>query len=180
MRTQQIAAYFMKRPTLFWSFVVGIVVAGVIAFSYMPKLEDPPVSPKQAMVVVVYPGASAQQVELKVAQMMEETLRTLPDIHEIRTECENGMAKFTVEFEMTVLAKDLEEHFDLLRRKTNDIAGRLPSANTCASTTTVRCSMRVSSPLATMCSSDPTAASTRHNTRRITCSAGTRWKRDMR
>ena len=127
MRTQQIAAYFMKRPTLFWSFVVGIVVAGVIAFSYMPKLEDPPVSPKQAMVVVVYPGASAQQVELKVAQMMEETLRTLPDIHEIRTECENGMAKFTVEFEMTVLAKDLEEHFDLLRRKTNDIAGRLPS-----------------------------------------------------
>lgn len=127
MRTQQIAAYFMKRPTLFWSFVVGIVVAGVIAFSYMPKLEDPPVSPKQAMVVVVYPGASAQQVELKVAQMMEETLRTLPDIHEIRTECESGMAKFTVEFEMTVLAKDLEEHFDLLRRKTNDIAGRLPS-----------------------------------------------------
>ncbi len=51
----------------------------------------------------------------------------LPDVHEIRTECESGMAKFTVEFEMTVLAKDLEEHFDLLRRKTNDIAGRLPS-----------------------------------------------------
>lgn len=127
MRVQQITEFFMRRPTLFWSFVVGILVAGVIAFAQMPKLEDPPVSPKQAMVVVVYPGASASQVELKVAQIMEETLRTLPDVHEIRTECESGMAKMTVEFEMTVLAKDLEEHFDLLRRKTNDIAGRLPS-----------------------------------------------------
>jgi multidrug efflux pump subunit AcrB len=127
MKAQQITEFFMKRPTLFWSFVVGIVVAGVIAFNYMPKLEDPPVSPKQAMVVVVYPGASAQQVELKVAQMMEETLRTLPDVHEIRTECESGMAKITVEFSMEVLAAQLEEHFDQLRRKTNDIAGRLPS-----------------------------------------------------
>ena len=127
MRVQSITEFFMKRPTLFWSFVVGIMVAGVIAFSYMPKLEDPPVSPKQAMVVVVYPGASAHQVELKVAQMMEETLRTMPDVHEIRTECENGMAQFTVEFEMTVLASQLEEHFDQLRRKTGDIAGRLPS-----------------------------------------------------
>ena len=127
MKAQKLTEFFMKRPTLFWSFVVGIVVAGVIAFNYMPKLEDPPVSPKQAMVVVVYPGASAQQVELKVAQLMEETLRTLPDVHEIRTECEGGMAKFTVEFEMTVLAEHLEEHFDQLRRKTNDIAGRLPS-----------------------------------------------------
>lgn len=127
MKVQQITEFFMHRPTLFWSFVAGILVAGVIAFSNMAKLEDPPVSPKQAMVVVVYPGASASQVELKVAQMMEETLRTLPDVHEIRTECENGMAKFTVEFEMTVLAEHLEQHFDQLRRKTNDIAGRLPS-----------------------------------------------------
>lgn len=117
----------MNRPTLFWSLMVGILVAGIIAFSYMPKLEDPPVSPKQAMVVVVYPGASAHEVELKVAQLMEESLRTLPDVHEIRTECENGMAKLTVEFEMTVLAEDLEQHFDQLRRKTSDISGRLPN-----------------------------------------------------
>ena len=33
---------------------------------------------------------------------------------------------FTVEFQMTVLEKELEQHFDLLRRKVNDAASRLP------------------------------------------------------
>ena len=33
---------------------------------------------------------------------------------------------FTVEFQMTVLNRDLEQHFDLLRRKVNDAAMRLP------------------------------------------------------
>jgi multidrug efflux pump subunit AcrB len=36
------------------------------------------------------------------------------------------MAQITVEFLMTVLNKDLEQHFDLLRRKVNDSASKLP------------------------------------------------------
>ena len=35
-------------------------------------------------------------------------------------------AMFTVEFQMTVLTKYLEQHFDLLRRKVNDASSRLP------------------------------------------------------
>ena len=38
----------------------------------MPKLEDPAVAVKQAMVVVPYPGANAHEVELKVVQVMED------------------------------------------------------------------------------------------------------------
>lgn len=127
MKAEQISRYFVERPTLFWSFVVGILVAGVFSFMQMPKLEDPAVCGKQAMVVAMYPGASAHQVELKVAQKLEDQLRTLPDVHEIRTECQSGVAMITVEFEMTVLNEKLEEHFDLLRRKVGDVKGLLPS-----------------------------------------------------
>lgn len=127
MKAEQISRYFVERPTLFWSFVVGILVAGVFSFMQMPKLEDPAVCGKQAMVVAMYPGASAHQVELKVAQKLEDQLRTLPDVHEIRTECQSGVAMITVEFEMTVLNEKLEEHFDLLRRKVGDVKGQLPS-----------------------------------------------------
>ena len=74
----KIAEFFVNNTKLFWSVVVGILIAGYISFVQMPKLEDPPVAPKQAMVVVVYPGATASQVELKVAQKMEDQLRTLP------------------------------------------------------------------------------------------------------
>ena len=127
MKAEQISRYFVERPTLFWSFVVGILVAGVFSFMQMPKLEDPAVCGKQAMVVAMYPGASAHQVELKVAQKLEDQLRTLPDVHEIRTECLSGVAMSTIEFEMTVLNEKLEEHFDLLRRKVGDVKGQLPS-----------------------------------------------------
>lgn len=127
MKAEQISRYFVERPTLFWSFVVGILVAGIFSFMQMPKLEDPAVCSKQAMVVAMYPGASAHQVELKVAQKLEDQLRTLPDVHEIRTECQSGVAMITVEFEMTVLNEKLEEHFDLLRRKVGDVKGQLPN-----------------------------------------------------
>lgn len=116
----------MKRPTLFWSLMTFILIAGVLAFLQMPKLEDPAVSVKQAMVVVPYPGATAHEVELKVAQTMEDELRALPNVKKIKSECQNGMATFTVEFQMTVLQKDLEQHFDLLRRKVNDSRSKLP------------------------------------------------------
>ena len=122
----RITEYFMKRPMQFWSFVTAIIIAGILSFIQMPKLEDPAVSAKQAMVIVPYPGASAHETELKVALMMEEELRALPNVNKIKTECRNGMAMFTVEFQMTVLTKDLEQHFDLLRRKVNDASAKLP------------------------------------------------------
>lgn len=116
----------MKRPTLFWSLMTFILIAGVLAFLQMPKLEDPAVSVKQAMVIIPYPGATAHEVELKVTQTMEDELRALPNVKKIKSECQNGMATFTVEFQMTVLQKDLEQHFDLLRRKVNDSRSKLP------------------------------------------------------
>jgi multidrug efflux pump subunit AcrB len=122
----RLAKFFMNRPTLFWSLMAGILILGVLSFVRMPKLEDPAVAVKQAMVVVPYPGASAHQVELDVAQAVEDELRTLPDVKKIKTECQNGMAMFTVEFQMTVLIEDLEQHFDLLRRKVSEAATKLP------------------------------------------------------
>ncbi len=123
---KKITEFFVKNPTIFWSLMVGILIAGVLAFIQMPKLEDPAVSAKQAMVVVVYPGASAHEVELNVAQTVENELKALPDVNKIKTECQNGQAIFTVEFKMTVLNKDLEQHFDLVRRKANDLSMKLP------------------------------------------------------
>lgn len=122
----KITKFFIERPTLFWSLMVGIIIAGVLAFIRMPKLEDPAVATKQAMVVAIYPGASAHDVELEVAQLLEDELRNLPNVKKVKSECQPGMATITVEFKMTVMLSELEQHFDLLRRKVNDAAGRLP------------------------------------------------------
>ena len=48
----KLTEFFVKRPTLFWSLMIGILIAGVRSFLQMPKLEDPAISVKQAMVIV--------------------------------------------------------------------------------------------------------------------------------
>mgnify|MGYP004561519041 CR=1 FL=1 len=123
---RKLTEFFIKRPVIFWSMVVAILLAGVLSFLSMPKLEDPAISGKQAMVVILYPGASAHDVELNVALKVEDALRALPDVSKVKTECQNGSAMITVEFKMTVLNDKLQEHFDLLRRKVNDVAVYLP------------------------------------------------------
>ena len=122
--------FFTERATLFWSLMAAIIVAGVISYQQMPKLEDPVVAVKQAMVVVNYPGASAHDVELEVAIPLEDVLRTLPDVKKIKTECHDQTAMVTVEFWMSVPKKDLEQRFDLLRRKVNDLSLQLPQGCT--------------------------------------------------
>ena len=107
MKTEGLTRFFINQPLLFWSAVVASILAGVFCFMQMPKLEDPAVAVKQASVVVVYPGATAHQVELKAVQVLEDNLRTLPDIEEIRSECQPGIALITVEFRMSVLNEDL-------------------------------------------------------------------------
>ena len=93
----KVTKYFIQRPILFWSLVVAVLIAGTLSFIQMPKLEDPAVSAKQARVVVPYPGASAHDVELKVAQYMEDELRALPNVDKIKTECQK-LCFFSLDF----------------------------------------------------------------------------------
>ena len=46
MWVERLTQFFLRRPTLFWSVLVGMVLAGGVAFVQMPKLEDPEVSVK--------------------------------------------------------------------------------------------------------------------------------------
>ncbi len=118
--------FFMQRRTLFWSFMCGIIVLGLLSYMRMPKLEDPAVPVKQVAVVAIYPGATAHTVELEVAQPLEDAMRTLPDIRKIKTECYPGQARITVEFKLETPMEELEQHFDMVRRKATDLAPSLP------------------------------------------------------
>ena len=127
MNARGLTEFFVKRPTIFWSFVVGILVMGVISYINMPKLEDPAVAVKQASVALVYPGATAHEVELEAVQVMEDELRTLADVKELTTDCRPSMGIITVKFQDKVKMAEMEQHFDQLRRKANDVQSKLPS-----------------------------------------------------
>jgi len=116
-------------------FVAILVVGGVISYYIMPKLEDPAIKVKQAMVVTTYPGASAHEVELEVTDKLEKAIREMSGIDNVQSQSMNDLSLITVELKTTVKDEDVEQHWDILRRKVSNVASSLPSS---ASTPMVR------------------------------------------
>ena len=123
---ERVTGFFMRRQTLFWSILVLILLVGILIYIRMPKLEDPAVTVKQASVVIIYPGANTERVERDVVKVVEEHLRTLPDVRKISSTVKQGQALIQVEFEYETPMQEIEQHFDLVRRKVGDAEMMLP------------------------------------------------------
>ena len=116
-------------------FVAILVVGGIVSYDIMPKLEDPAIKVKQAMVITTYPGASAHEVELEVTDKLEKAIREMSGIDNVQSQSMNDLSLITVELETTVKDADVEQHWDILRRKVSNAASSLPET---ASTPQVR------------------------------------------
>ena len=62
-----------QRLVLLLVFILTLGVA--VSYYSMPKLEDPEIVVRQAVVVGIYPGASAHQVELELTTPLENSIR---------------------------------------------------------------------------------------------------------
>ena len=124
-----ISKWALKRGVLINAFVAVLIIGGLWAFTQMPKLEDPAVRVKQALVVATYPGASAHQVELELTDPIEKSIRQMPDIDHIESSSYADMTIITVELHPTVKDDELEQQWDLLRRKVENIKPSLPKGS---------------------------------------------------
>ena len=121
-----ISKWALNRGVLINAFVAVLIIGGLWAFTQMPKLEDPAIRVKQALVVATYPGASAHQVELELTDPIEKSIRQMPGIDHIESSSYADMTIITVELHPTVKDDELEQQWDLLRRKVENIKPSLP------------------------------------------------------
>ena len=124
----RIVMYFMKRPVLFWSVMVGLVLAGIMTFLQNAKnLKDPAVPVKQAMVIVPYPGASSHEVELHVAIPLEDELKALPNVKKITSQCEKWNGKYNSRVcAWKYRVRILNNSLTCFAAKINDYSSHLP------------------------------------------------------
>ena len=100
------------------SFLIAVlVIGGIFAYYNMSKLEDPEIKVRQALVVGVYPGASAHQVELELVDPLEKSIRQMNTVYTVQSYCYADMCIITVELLSTVGEDELEQQWDMLRRK---------------------------------------------------------------
>ncbi|MBQ0056529.1 MAG: efflux RND transporter permease subunit [Bacteroidales bacterium] len=105
--------------------IVVLIFGGLYAYYDMSKLEDPELKVRQALVVGVYPGASAHEVELEMVDPLEKSIRQMADVYSVQSYSYADMGLITVELESTVPDNQLEQHWDILRRKVS--SAPLPS-----------------------------------------------------
>ncbi len=121
-----LSRWAFRNRNLVYFLIAVLVIGGAYACYRMSKLEDPEIKVKLAMVVTTYPGASAHQVELEVTDVLEKHIRTMGYIDNIESYSYNDVSLIQVELLSTVPTADVEQCWDLLRRKVNDARAALP------------------------------------------------------
>jgi multidrug efflux pump subunit AcrB len=99
------------------------VAVGITTFLNMPRSEDPVIEAPQFPVIVIYPGASPEDMEELVVNPLEEVIYSLENIKKIKTEIKDGVAVLFVEYNYN---EDVNEKYQELVREVNTLRSDLP------------------------------------------------------
>ncbi|PMG32159.1 multidrug transporter AcrB [Shewanella sp. 10N.286.52.C2] len=121
-----IAGYFVKNTVISWMFTLILLIGGLMSFTGLGQLEDPPFTIKDAVVVTLYPGATSTEVEEEVTYPIEKAIQELPYIDTLKSLSTSGMSQITVTMKNNYGPDELPQIWDELRRKVNDMSASLP------------------------------------------------------
>lgn len=116
-----------NNKALLYFLLVAIVISGIWSFTKMSKLEDPEIMVKQALIITMYPGASAHEVELEVTDVLEKEIESMGDIEQISSRSMANYSELTVRLNAATPDEEIEQKWDLLRRKVNNAKSKLPT-----------------------------------------------------
>lgn len=121
-----VAAYLHRNPRLLVLCVAVIVAAGTAAFLVLPRLEDPVLGRRVAVLSTVYPGAHPRQVEALVTVPLEAQLSGLADIKRIRSNSQHSLSNIVIELRDDVV--DVDPVWSLVRDRLADQQLALPQS----------------------------------------------------
>ncbi|NQY48119.1 MAG: efflux RND transporter permease subunit [Colwellia sp.] len=106
--------------------IVLLSLAGTFAFFSLGQLEDPEFTVKNALVLTMYNGATAQEVEQEVTDRIENALQEMPELSSLHSRSTPGFSLIKVEIKEEYWADRLPQVWDKLRRKVGDVQRELP------------------------------------------------------
>jgi multidrug efflux pump subunit AcrB len=107
--------------------MLGIFFGGIILFGKIPKLEDPYITIREALVVAKNPGMPVEKVERLITRPIEEKIRSMGEVDDIKDSASKvGECIMHVTIKDEVPAEDLPQIWKLLRNRMSDVAPTLP------------------------------------------------------
>jgi len=121
-----IAEFSIKKNIITWTMTVILLVMGYLAYEDLPRLEDPEFAIKDAVVVTPYPGASPEEVEEEVSEVIEKAVQELGQLRRVESYSTRGLSTVKVKIKDKYDKDALPQIWDELRRKVNDYQSQLP------------------------------------------------------
>ena len=103
--------------------ILLLVAYGVTGYLSMPRQEDPIVEPRSCSILVIYPGASPEDVEELIVDPIEEKVSEIEEVDLIVSTSRDGAASVMVEFADDA---DIDETLSDVREKLSEAEEEFP------------------------------------------------------
>ena len=118
-------AYFAKRQFLARIITVMVLLTGAMSLMQLNLQEYPDVAMDTAEIETIYPGATAQDIELNITNPIEKELRSVDGIAYFSSESSEGRSFIEVEYlpgdDAAVILRDIQQAVDRVGNLPKDI-----------------------------------------------------------
>ncbi len=121
----KLATYFFNNGRLLALVLALILVAGGSSIAILPRMEDPVLAKRVGLINAPLPGADASRVETLITEKLEDQLRDIEEIKELRSVSRVGMGTISIELRDEVT--DTDPVWSRVRSRIEDALPRLPA-----------------------------------------------------
>ncbi|UZP67197.1 efflux RND transporter permease subunit [Desulfovibrio mangrovi] len=121
-----IAEFSIRKRVSTLALTFALILGGLAAYTSMGRLEDPEFTIKDAQVITMYPGASAQEVAEEVTEVLESAVQQMGQLKRVTSVSKPGVSTITVTIKDEYGKEKLAQVWDELRRKVGDSVSSLP------------------------------------------------------
>ncbi len=122
---RRVTLYSIEHARFTWLVLIAMLLYGIAVYLNEPRQEDPQITIRGAQVVTRLPGLAPERVEQLITRPIEERIKTIPEIKDIKSVSMTGLSIVT-----PVAADrytDMKPIWSTLRNKMDDLAPQLPS-----------------------------------------------------
>lgn len=120
---QKLAEICINRPVFATVLILALTVVGIFSFYSLGVDRFPKVDLPTVTVTIVNPGASPQQIETEITEIVESAVNTISGIDELRSTSVEGVSQVFITF---LLEKNADVAAQEVRDKVNRILSELP------------------------------------------------------
>jgi len=126
MKSFNLTEWALNHRAIVLFLILAIMIGGGLSFTKLGQLEDPNFSVPSMAVIVMWPGATAQQMQDEVLNRMEKKFEQLDHFDKVKTYARQGFAGMVISVKGGTSHEDQREAWYQARKKFNDIKLELP------------------------------------------------------